>query len=117
VVVLATLSSGSLGESSDVVPGRAKGTHDRKVQVLVGKEAHGSALHRARKHDDLVRDRIGGVAQRGLMSSRVSRGYGSRRSASVAPSDLHRTSSTTGALGSPRLRCPCLSGSHDSFEL
>jgi hypothetical protein len=47
------------------VSGSAKGAHDREVQVLVGQEAHGCALHRAWKYDDLVRDRVGGVAQRG----------------------------------------------------
>jgi hypothetical protein len=51
-----------LGEGANIVTGCAEGAHHRKVEVLVGQEARGGALHRAGKYDD----RISRIAKRGL---------------------------------------------------
>ena len=50
-------------ESTNILAGGAKRAHHRKVEVLVGEKAQGGALPRVGKYDDLVRDRIGRVAQ------------------------------------------------------
>jgi hypothetical protein len=55
-----------LGERANVVTRCTKGSDDRKVEILVGQKAHGRGLGRTGRDHDVVRDRIGRVAQGGV---------------------------------------------------
>jgi len=52
-----------LGERAHVMTRCTKGSDDPKVEILVGQKAHDSGLGRRGRDNDVMRDRIGRVAQ------------------------------------------------------